>query len=172
MKKITIIFLLAALASLSLAQDDPIQEDPIATKIEYYVVSQVTAEDGTKVEKFSDNLNKVYPGQIIEYRLIASNQGEITLPEEIVVLTMPMLQGFTYVDGSATPSSEEVRTEFTVDNKSFSEQPLMDTITSNDGDSEEVIIDPNRYKAVRWTLLIPFEPGQETTFTYRVKVKR
>ena len=167
MKKITIIFLLATLASLSLAQDEP-----IATKIEYYVVSQITAEDGSKEEKFSDNLSKVYPGQIIEYRLIASNQGEITLPEEIVVLTMPMLQGFTYVDGSATPSSDEVLTEFTVDDENFGEQPLMDTITSNDGESEEVIIDPNRYKAVRWTVLTPFEPGQEATFIYRVKVKR
>ncbi len=165
MKKITIILLLV-FASFSLAQDNP-----IVTSVESYIVSQVTGEDGKKEERFSQS-GKVYRGQIIEYRLIANNQGEITLPEGIVVLAMPIPQGTAYVDGSATPSSEEVLTEFTVDNENFGEQPLMDKIASNDGVEEEVIIDPNRYKAVRWTLLTPFEPSQETTFVYRVKVQR
>ncbi len=170
MKKITIILLfIGTFFSFALAQED--QENPIATRIEYYVVSEITAEDGSKEERFSE-LSKVYRGQVIEYRLIASNQGEITLPEEIVVLAMPIPDGTAYVDGSATPSSDKVLTEFTVDNENFGEQPLMDKIASNEGVEEEVIIDPNRYKSVRWTMLTPFEPNEEITFVYRVKVKR
>ena len=153
------------MVSLSLAQDEP-----IATKIEYYVVSEVTKEDGTKEERFS-NLDKVYRNQVIEYRLIATNQGEITLPEEIVVLSMPIPDGTIYVDKSAGPASEEVLIEFTADNEKFAEGPLMDIIKGSNGKEEKVLIDPNRYKSVRWTLLRPFEPNQEVTFTYRVKVK-
>lgn len=168
MKKITIILLLlvGTLINISLAQDNP-----IATRIEVYAVSVVTGEDGKKEERFSE-LDKVYRNQVIEYRLIASNQGEITLPEEIVVLTLPIPENTVYVNGSATPSSEQVLTEFTLDNETFREQPLMDTITAEDGTQEEVIIDYDRYKGVRWTLLVPFEPSQEAVFSYRVKILR
>jgi len=132
------------------------QDNPVSVRIEAYIVSQVTADDGSVTERFTESTT-ARPGQVVEYRVFATNNDETTLPPESVSVLGPIPDSSTYVDGSATPSSERVRTEFSVDGETFSEAP-------------ETTEGPSAYQAVRWTLLVPLEPGQEEGFVYRVTI--
>lgn len=149
---LAVLFSTLLLFGAAFAQDD----NPIEVRIEAYIVSQVTAEDGSVTERFSES-STARPGQVVEYRVFATNTDETTLPEESVSVNGPVPEGSTYVDGSATPSSAEVRTEYSLDGETFSENP-----ETTEGESA--------YRAVRWTLLTPLEPGQEEEFVYRVTI--
>ena len=98
-----------------------------------------------------------------------NNQENTTLPAGTVVVTGPVPESTRYVEGSATPSSERVLTEFSADGQSFSEPPVTGS-GEGTGGSEEVTA-PSDYSAARWTLLTPMEPAQEEVFTYRVVVE-
>lgn len=132
------------------------QDNPVTVRIEAYIVSQVTAEDGNVTERFSESTT-ARPGQVVEYRVFATNTDETTLPAESVSVVGPVPDSSTYVDGSATTTSERVRTEFSLDGEAFSEAP-------------ETTEGPTAYRAVRWTLLVPLEPAQEEQFVYRVTI--
>jgi uncharacterized repeat protein (TIGR01451 family) len=142
---------LAGLWGTASAQDNPIRVD-----IEAYIVSQVTADDGSVTERFTESTT-ARPGQVVEYRVAATNTDETTLPAESVSVLGPIPDAATYVDGSATPTSERVRTEFSLDGETFAAAP-------------ETTEGPSAYAAVRWTLLVPLEPGQEERFVYRVTI--
>lgn len=132
------------------------QDNPIRVGIEAYIVSQVTAEDGSITERFSESTT-ARPGQVVEYRVSATNTDETTLPAESVSVLGPIPESATYVDGSATPTSERVRTEFSLDGETFAAAP-------------ETTEGPSAYGVIRWTLLVPLEPGQEERFVYRVTI--
>ena len=132
------------------------QDNPVSVRIEAYIVSQVTAEDGSVTERFSESTT-ARPGQVVEYRVFATNNDATTLPAESVSVLGPIPDGSTYVDGSATPTSEQVRTEFSLDGESFSQAP-------------ETTEGASAYRAIKWTLLTPLEPDQEERFSYRVTI--
>src|SRR5690606_21275849 len=154
--------LLAALAAGALAQQP--RANPIELRTEIYIVSLVTRDDGTQEERFTAATEAI-PGQVIEYRVFAKNVGETTLPAGRVTIIGPVMGGFEMVPSSATPSSERVLTEFSVDGESFGTPPIL----VGEGASRRAA-DPSEYRAVRWTLLVPLEPGQEEPFYYRVVV--
>lgn len=151
MKRLLIVLLLSMLGAV-FAQDNP-----VSVRIEAYIVSQVTAEDGSVTERFTES-STARPGQVVEYRVFATNTDETTLPPESVSVLGPVPDSSIYVDGSATPTSERVRTEFSLDGETFSEAP-------------ETTEGASAYQAVRWTLLVPLEPEQEEGFSYRVTIK-
>lgn len=152
MRKLFAALFVCLVFSLALAQDD----NPVGVRIEAYIVSQVTADDGTTTERFSES-STARPGQVVEYRVFATNNDEITLPAESVTVLGPIPESSTYVPGSATPTSERARTEFSLDGEAFSGTP-----ESAEG--------PSAYRAIRWTLLTPLEPAQEERFVYRVTI--
>ncbi len=143
--------------------------EPVSVGVEAFVVSEVTGDDGNVQERFSA-ASTARPGQVVEYRLIARNQEDTTLPAGTVVITGPVPESTRYVDGSATPTSERVLTEFTADGQTYSEPPLSGSGESTTGGSGESVT-PSDYTAVRWTLLVPMEPAQEEAFVYRVVVQ-
>lgn len=140
------------------------QTNPIQLRTEIYIVSLVTLDDGTQEERFTPATEAI-PGQVIEYRIFATNGGETTLPAGRVMILGPVMEGFEFVPRSATPSSERVLTEFSADGTAFGTAPLL----IGEGDARHVV-EPIDYEAVRWTLLVPLEPGQEEPFYYRVTV--
>ena len=158
------IFLWVSIAffSLILAQNN----NPVSVRLEIFVVSQVTQEDGSVKETFKPS-QTARPGQTVEYRLFAKNEDETNLPAGTVVITGPVPDGTTFVPNSATPNSDELLTEYSADGEDFqnSDSPLM---IEKDGKKE--IVDPTAYKAVRWTLLTELQPGQEVQFVYRITV--
>jgi uncharacterized repeat protein (TIGR01451 family) len=152
--------------SLSLLTNSIAQENPVSVALEIYVVSDVTAADGSISQRF-EQADSARPGQTVEYRLIVTNQDTTTLPEGTVVVTGPVPESTTFIANSATPSSSDVLTEYSLDGSTFNEPPLF---TTNDS-SEQVTADPSSYRAVRWTLLTPFEPAGQATLVYRVTVE-
>ncbi len=163
----TPIVLLAVLFALGVAfaQQDaqPTEpQNPIALRTEIYIVSLVTLDDGTREERFSPATSAI-PGQVIEWRIFATNVGETTLPAGSVQIFGPVQDGMEYVAGSATPTSERVLTEYSLDGQVFGTPPLL----MGEGESRRVV-EPEEYKMIRWSLLVDLEPGQETPFYYRV----
>ena len=155
------IALTAMAAAIGLAQND----NPIAIRLEIYVVSEVTQSDGTVEERFAE-ATTARPGQVVEYRLFATNTGDTTLPAGTVVILGPVPDGTSYIENSTTPTSERLITEFSFDGETFSEPPLI----MGEGEDRR-LIEPSEYQAVRWTLLVPMEPEQEEVFFYRVMVE-
>jgi uncharacterized repeat protein (TIGR01451 family) len=140
--------------------------DPVSIRLEIYVVSQITRDDGTREERFAE-ATEARPGQTVEYRLMVTNVSEETLPAGIVVVTGPVPEGTQFVPNSATPSSEELLTEYSADRgRTFSEPPVI--VGGDDGRS---VADPISYDTVRWTVLFDMEPGQEIPLVYRVIVR-
>jgi uncharacterized repeat protein (TIGR01451 family) len=150
----------ALLIGTASAQEEQ-AENPIRIAIQAFIVSQVTAEDGTTEERLTES-DTARPGQVVEYRVTATNQDPTTLPAGTVSVVGPIPEGARYVDGSATPSSQQVRTEFSADGQTFSEPPVL---------AGGAAVDPADYAAVRWTLLVPLEPQQEVRFVYRVVIE-
>ena len=145
---------------------DPVPTNPVAIELQVYVVSQVTRDDGTREERFTE-ATEARPGQVVEYRLVVRNGGDETLPAGIVVVTGPVPEGTQFVAFSATPSDEGLLTEFSADRgTTFYESNVF----VGQGDQRR-IADPESYDAVRWTLLEEFEPAQELTLVYRVTVR-
>lgn len=140
--------------------------DPIAIDLEVYVVSQVTRDDGTREERFTE-ATEARPGQVVEYRLIVENVSDETLPAGIVVVTGPVPEGTEFVPSSATPSSEALLTEFSADGG----ENYYETNVFVGRVEDRTIAQPTEYDAVRWTVLEPMEPGDTFTLVYRVTVR-
>jgi uncharacterized repeat protein (TIGR01451 family) len=155
MKRCVLSFAAILLLSFAFAQTDNTTDDnPVAVRLEIYVVSTV---DGN--EQFKESTT-ARPGQTVEYRLFALNNGDTTLPAGAVAVTGPVPEGTTYVADSATPTSERVLTEYSSNGTDFEESAAVATV------SGQVI------SAIRWTLEVDMEPGKEEGFVYRVTVNQ
>jgi uncharacterized repeat protein (TIGR01451 family) len=142
------------------------QSDEVSVATEIFVINQTTAADGSVSEE-AKPATTARPGQIVEYRLVARNETDTTLPAGTVIITGPVPPGTTFVPESATPKDERILTEYSADGTNFADADSP--ILSGEGDNRSVV-DPAAYRAVRWTLLVPLEPAQEETFVYRVTV--
>ncbi|MDZ7704368.1 MAG: hypothetical protein U5L04_07800 [Trueperaceae bacterium] len=144
---------------LSLALTTSFAQSPVAVAVESFIVSEITQDDGTTAERLTP-ATRARPGQTIEYRFTAVNEGDTTLPPGNVVVVGPVPTGLRYIEGSATPSSERVATEFSADDGLNYQEPPV-TVAGE-------AVPPEAYDAVRWTMLEPFEPGEVVTFVYRL----
>ncbi|HEX7004301.1 MAG TPA: hypothetical protein VF168_08945 [Trueperaceae bacterium] len=158
MKRLALLLVSLTLVGLTFAQEAA--QNPIEIRIETFLVSVVQGDEQLRPA------TTARPGQIVEYRITAINRSEETLPEGIVEIIGPIPEGTSYVPNSATPASERVLTEYSAPGSNeYSAEPVMV------GESEDrEVAEPNTYDAIRWTLLVPMEPGQEETFFYRVQV--
>ncbi len=153
---------LASVAAHALAQGT----GPVVIDVEIYLVNQVTRDDGTREERLTPT-TEARPGQTIEYRLIARNVGDETLPAGIVVVTGPVPTGTQFLPNSATPSDDGLLTEYSADGG----QEYFETNVFVGEGAQRTIADPTAYTTVRWTLLGTMEPGDEVVLVYRVVVR-
>jgi uncharacterized repeat protein (TIGR01451 family) len=168
MKRLAFALLIAIAVALSpvsaqnQAEADPadVAANPVEVRLEIFLVSEV---QGT--EQFRP-ATTARPGQVVEYRLTAVNRSQDTLPRGTVEIVGPIPDRTTYVVNSATPSSDKILAEYSADGgQTFTEEPVL--LGAAD---ERRVAEPQTYDAVRWTLLVPMEPGQEEAFFYRVTV--
>jgi uncharacterized repeat protein (TIGR01451 family) len=152
------------------------QADAITFDVEIVRVDLVRGEDGDVVERFVP-VQEAIPGEVIEYRVTATNEGDVIYRPGTVVVTLPIGDGLAYLEGTATPSSERVVTEFSADGgATYAEPPVLVTDPGEEGEEAEGdgatrAADPAEYDHIRWTFSVPFEPGQEETLVYRVEVR-
>jgi uncharacterized repeat protein (TIGR01451 family) len=131
------------------------ESSEVAVKTEIFLVNQTTDANGSVQEDLKP-ATEARPGQIVEYRLTARNETDTTLPAGAVSITGPVPDGTSFVADSATPTDERISTEYSTDGQAFAD-------TTPTGANQT-------FKAIRWTLLVALEPGQEETFVYRVTV--
>jgi uncharacterized repeat protein (TIGR01451 family) len=147
------------------------QNEPISVKLEAYIVSTITKEDGTTEEQFTE-AKEARPGQVVEYRVVVTNVSDETLPSGNAIITGPIPATTAYIADSATPSSESATLEFSADGgQTFSAPPVMIKVKNDQGEEVEVEAAPDQYTGARWTILQALEPKQEIIFKYRVTVK-
>lgn len=156
-----LVMTLALLLGHGLAQDDP-----LSYRLEIFVVSHVTRDDGTREERYVES-SEARPGQTVEYRVFIQNVSDTTLPAGLVQIRLPIPEGTEYVANSATPSSDRVLTEYSADRGvTFSEPPVI----VGDGETRRTA-EPSSYDEIRWTFFVELEPGQEELLVYRVIVR-
>lgn len=119
------------------------QNNPVVVEIEVFVVE----DDGT----FRSSTT-AEAGDIIEYRVTATNVDPTTLPANSVSIVGPVPDIATYVPDSAT-QSEELILEYSSDSTEFSQAAL------------------GEIRALHWTYQKPFEPDGTLNMTYRVTIK-
>ena len=152
------------------AQAQEAEPDPIAVELTAFVVTEVVRDDGSVIEEFAE-AEAVFPGQVIEYRLSATNQTGAVLPGGRLTLVGPVPAQTRYVAGSATSAGAEWRLEASLDRESFAEPPLFVTETDAEGREIEVEADPGDYRALRWVVLRALQPDEEIVLHYRVVVQ-
>jgi uncharacterized repeat protein (TIGR01451 family) len=164
-KLFAVSFLFMAVWSLATAQDNPVE-----VTLEGYLVNVITKEDGTQEEEFVP-ATEARPGQVVEYRVLVTNVSGETLPASNALITGPIPATTAYIADTATATSTEAKLEFSADGgQTFAEKPLIEK-TNDQGEKEMVEALPEEYTAARWAILVPLEPQQTLTFTYRVTVK-
>jgi uncharacterized repeat protein (TIGR01451 family) len=164
-KSACLVFVMLLATYFVVAQDEPVQ-----VTLEGYLVNVITKEDGTQEEEFVE-ATEARPGQVIEYRVIVTNVSDEAIPANNASVIGPVQATTTYLADSATASSGEALLEFSADNKAtFAEKPLIEKENA-EGEKELVEALPEEYTDTRWTILVPLEPQQTLTFTYRVTVK-
>lgn len=159
--------ILAALSALALvltavavAQDDDELVDEVTFESEMFRVD-LYRDDGETVERMVE-VDEGIPGDEIEYRITATNDGDRIYRARQFAASIPVPEGVEYVEGSAEADRDDVRVEFSADDgETFAEPPI-------EVDGETVA--PEDYDAIQWIYLEPFEPGDEIILTYRVTV--
>jgi len=157
MKKLLVLAILL-LSLLSLAQDNT---NPVIVTLKTFLVNTIDGKESFKESTMAR------PGQIVEYRLEIQNKGDEVLPAGSVSIVGPILEGTSYVLDSATPSSDQLLTEFSTDTVNFSVAPVLIGSGSSRREAK-----PEEIKSVRWTILEDMPPGKKYTLVYRVKMAK
>lgn len=142
------------------------QAENITFNVEIFRVDLVQGDDGEVTERLTE-VDQAAAGEVIEYHVTAVNEGDIIYRPGTVVVRLPIGEGVSYVEGSATADEDRVVTEFSGDGgETFSDPPVL---IGEEGDRSTV--PPEEYDTIRWTFTVPFEPAQEETLVYRVEVQ-
>lgn len=160
---------LAVFAAVSVVLAQGPDVEPVRVELSAFLVSEVVLEDGSTEERFAE-ATSAYPGQVIEYRLVAYHQGGTDLPPGTITLVGLVPLETAYLPGSATPGADAYRFEASLDGESFSEPPLLVLTTDESGAEVEVEADESDYRALRWVVLTTLKPGDEVLLVYRVTV--
>jgi len=131
-----------------------------------YLVKTVIDEDRQKKEKVVPLPESVYPGDVIEYRIVAKNISNETLKNVVIKTKIP--EATTYVPESATKTPEP---EFSIDyGKSFQKEPVKYKVYEK-GEPVEKTATPDMYTNIRWKVS-SIEPQKFRVFKYRVKIAK
>jgi uncharacterized repeat protein (TIGR01451 family) len=138
-------------------------DGPLSIQMKTYLVAE---KDGQEVITATEQAS---PGDIIEYRLIYTNEAEQPLTD--LQITGPIPDNTAYLKGSA---ATDVDADFAVsidDGSSFESEPVKRTQTGTNGQLQNVIVPPSDYTQLRWMPENGIQPGQEQEYRYRVKVQ-
>jgi len=156
--------------AVTIALGQEVTPEEVAVELVALVVIEVTHDDGTSVESFMD-AEMVFPGQVIEYRLVATNRSGALVPAGRLTLVGPVPESTWYLAESASPSGQDWRLEASLDGETFAEPPLFVVETDADGREVDVEAEPAEYRALRWVVLRALQPDKEIVLRYRVVVR-
>ena len=107
------------------------------------------------------------PGDVIRYRLTASNVG--TDPARNTELVDPIPAGTEYVIGSARGDGMQLL--FSIDGgRTFAPQPVRYQVHTAAGERRELAAEPQMYTHVKWHCPNSIPPGNELEASFEVRV--
>lgn len=166
--KIVLTLLLVGVVAWAPAQDA--EPDAVGVDLTAFVVTEVVDDDGNVSEVFTE-AEAVFPGQVIEYRLLATNRSAAVIPAGRLTLVGPVPLETRYLADSASPGGPDWRLEASLEDEAFAQPPLFVTRTDAEGREVEVEADPGDYRALRWVVLRALQPDEEIVLHYRVVVQ-
>lgn len=107
----------------------------------------------------------VVPGTEVIYTISATNSGKSSADN--VVVTNPVPQHTTYVDGSASGKGTDIT--FSVDGGQTFAKPDQLTVTGSDGESRAATA--HDYTHLRWTWRTSLKPARQAPVSYRARVQ-
>ena len=137
---------------------------PVTGEIKVFVVS--TDDSGQEIVTEADETE---PGQVMEFRIVFTNNGEESVRGVQVVDPIPLNTRFVSDSHQAdVPASFEVSID---GGESFELEPVTRIETQADGSQKEVVIPPSQYTHVRWLAKEELTSnGGQHSFAYRVTV--
>jgi len=150
--------LLLTSSSVTLAQSGtPSGTVPTPDPVRVQLASLLVGRDARGAETFTATGDSVRPrpGDLLLWRAAAVN--DLPRPVQNLALTVPFPATTTYVNGSAVlrVGTRTLTPLFSTDGSTFAPAPLKKKVSvTRDGVTtvQEVTVQPNEYRAVRWML--------------------
>lgn len=138
---------------------------PVTGEIQAYIVTK----DGDGQEKIEPAV-ETEPGQVMEFRIVFTNNGDSSVSGIKVVDPIPLNTRFI---GDSHNADIEAEFEVSIDGgESFEPVPVKRFETQADGIQKEVIVPPEQYTHVRWVAAEELaSAGGQHSFSYRVSVE-
>lgn len=108
------------------------------------------------------------PGDVIEYRLIYSNNTTVGIDDYFI--TGPIPNDTQYVPASAKSSANHELKVSIDDGATWDSEPVRRTQTNAEGVEVEVVIPESKYKKLRWYTSGRLQPNEKHNFSYRIRV--
>ncbi|MDJ0917872.1 MAG: hypothetical protein QNJ05_08915, partial [Woeseiaceae bacterium] len=121
-----------------------------------------TNEDGEQVKELVP-AETVIPGERVVYTITFRNTGDE--PADDVIITNPISESLTYVQGSAFGPGMEL--QFSVDGQRFA--AAEDLVIEKDGEMRAAA--PEDYSHIRWILQSDLESGAQGTVRFSAQLK-
>ncbi|HEX7317412.1 MAG TPA: hypothetical protein VF297_26165 [Pyrinomonadaceae bacterium] len=115
-----------------------------------------------------DKVENVKPGEILDWRIVSSNEGTGAARDYKAVGHIP--SGTVLVPGSAAGESGSTVTYSIDGGKTFSTQPIVEERQA-DGSVKKVAAPVSMYTEVRYEWSDAFAPGGKLSASYKVRVR-
>ncbi len=163
----------ACMIASSAQAQAPVDEAAVPTgpRIEIVIMDDLLLPSGGTGTVTRDGAGNLVtrPGDVIRYRLTASNRG--SEPARNTELLDPIPAGTEYVIGSAR--GDGMRLLFSIDGgRTFKPQPVRYEVRSAQGEVVEVAAEPTMYTHVKWSDLAPISPGDAVEASFQVRVSQ
>jgi len=138
---------------------------PVEGTIQAFIVAQ--DKNGNEI---IEETTQAEPGQVMEYRLRFSNQGDSAVKGLKIVDPIPVQT--TFIPDSDSTAVSAVF-EVSIDGgKTFESTPVVRIETQADGTQKKIIIPPEQYTHLRWNAEDALNSnGGVQEYAYRVRVK-
>lgn len=138
---------------------------PVTGEIQAFIVTK----DGDGNEKVL-LAEETVPGQVMEFRIVFTNNGDSDVSGIKVVDPIPENTRFI---GDSHSADVPALFEVSIDGgKSFEVEPIVRVETQTDGSQKEVVIPPEQYTHVRWVATEELaSKGGKHSYSYRVSVE-
>ncbi len=140
------------------------QPAPLNSEMRAYVVGY-----DSRGNEVLTNSREAEPGQVIQYQLTYTNNGN--KPFQSLAVTGPIPPNTQYV---ADSSSTHARASLSVSidgGRTFEREPVKRQKRLANGQVVSEIISPSKYTHVRWNVADKLHAGTQQMFNYRVHVK-
>jgi uncharacterized repeat protein (TIGR01451 family) len=141
------------------------QGDIVVTSVAEVEVKERTAQGAVETKRVEVSKAKVAPGDIVIFTTRYVNKGKQAATG--VVVTNPVPEHMTYVDGSAEGKGTAI--DFSVDGGKRYAAPEKLQVTSKDGKVRPALGED--YTHIRWTVNGALAPGAGGSVSFRGRIK-